>query len=350
MRVLSQFRKVILSDDSAVMFVLLFSVFFVYPAWLTPTKDHDPFYVGVTFCGNTPAEAKQLIDKAKPYTNLFVVQSDPLQKNITALEETCDYAVKSGLDIIVYFGYSAPWQSETSAVFLETAQARYGGRFLGVYYGDEPGGKMLDAGQIHLYPTGDTINGSITKDPDGTVTIGEEYTEQLDSNRTVTAFQSSGEIILQIFTKTVTPQNSSQEVWKSILYQPNGTITYYEGSRVTDDIYAQIPNYTETSIGPLTYQPDGAVQDENGTVVTDRGDISQFEPYPQVLDSNPLQNSTKVADVFVKSQQSILVPVKNQSYTLFTSDYALHWWDYQGGYDAVFAELGWNYTAAKELG
>jgi hypothetical protein len=52
----------------------------------------------------------------------------------------------------------------------------------------------------------------------------------------------------------------------------------------------------------------------------------------------------------VNSQQSILAPVKNQSCQIFTSDYALHWWDYEGGYDTVFAELGWNNTAAQEIG
>jgi hypothetical protein len=33
-----------------------------------------------------------------------------------------------------------------------------------------------------------------------------------------------------------------------------------------------------------------------------------------------------------------------------TSDYALYWWDYQGGYDTVFAQLGWNNTVAQEIG
>ncbi len=31
-------------------------------------------------------------------------------------------------------------------------------------------------------------------------------------------------------------------------------------------------------------------------------------------------------------------------YPLFTSDYALYWFDYKGGYDGVFAEFGWNYS------
>ncbi|MEM4244558.1 MAG: hypothetical protein QXP44_07165 [Candidatus Bathyarchaeia archaeon] len=68
-----------------------------------------PFHVGVTFGGNTAAEAKQLIDRVNDYTNLFVVQSGPLQMDIpqlenTELEKTCDYAVAAGLDIIIYVG------------------------------------------------------------------------------------------------------------------------------------------------------------------------------------------------------------------------------------------------------
>jgi hypothetical protein len=31
-------------------------------------------------------------------------------------------------------------------------------------------------------------------------------------------------------------------------------------------------------------------------------------------------------------------------YKLFTSDYAFYWYDYQAGYDTVFAQFGWNYS------
>ena len=63
-----------------------------------------PVYVGVTYCGDNVTEAKLLIDKVKNYTNLFVIQSGPLQKNLAKLNEICTYAVASGLHIIVYFG------------------------------------------------------------------------------------------------------------------------------------------------------------------------------------------------------------------------------------------------------
>ena len=35
--------------------------------------------------------------------------------------------------------------------------------------------------------------------------------------------------------------------------------------------------------------------------------------------------------------------------TLFTADYALYWFDYLAGYDAIFAELGWNHSRAQQI-
>jgi hypothetical protein len=37
-------------------------------------------------------------------------------------------------------------------------------------------------------------------------------------------------------------------------------------------------------------------------------------------------------------------PIYAGNMSLFTSDYALYWFDYKGGYDGVFAEFGWNYS------
>ena len=36
--------------------------------------------------------------------------------------------------------------------------------------------------------------------------------------------------------------------------------------------------------------------------------------------------------------------LNSSGYPLFTSDYALYWFDYKAGYDTLFAELGWNYS------
>jgi hypothetical protein len=76
------------------------------------------FQVGVAFCGNTTAEAKLLIDRVKGYTNLFVVQSGQASNNKTSLNEIVDFAVDSGLNVIVYFG----WCARIEEVFSEDSE------------------------------------------------------------------------------------------------------------------------------------------------------------------------------------------------------------------------------------
>jgi hypothetical protein len=108
----------------------------------SPRVDNEPFYVGVTFGGNTTDEAKLLIDKVKNYTNLFVLQSGTLKINESAVVEIGDYAVSNGLHFAAYFDTLNPPQM---ASWIGIAEQRWGNMFAGVYYGDEPGGKMLDA-------------------------------------------------------------------------------------------------------------------------------------------------------------------------------------------------------------
>jgi hypothetical protein len=41
--------------------------------------------------------------------------------------------------------------------------------------------------------------------------------------------------------------------------------------------------------------------------------------------------------------------VKNSGLPIFTSDYALYWFDYLAGYDTVFVELGWNVSTTQQI-
>ncbi|MCW4034155.1 MAG: hypothetical protein NWF03_02185, partial [Candidatus Bathyarchaeota archaeon] len=96
-------RVVILSI--IIVLMLLIGLFIIdnYGA-LTENSDTTPFYVGVTYCGQSTQDAMLLIDKVKNYTNLFVLQSGVLQYNLTSMEQICNYAVDSGLNVIAYFG------------------------------------------------------------------------------------------------------------------------------------------------------------------------------------------------------------------------------------------------------
>jgi hypothetical protein len=114
-----------------------------------PNDPAEPYF-GVSFCGDTAAEAKLLIDRTKDYTNLFVLQSGPISKNETAINIICDYAVDAGLDFIVFFGWfdtACPWQIP----WLNFAKERWGDSFLGVYLFDEPGGIQTDYNWTYVF-------------------------------------------------------------------------------------------------------------------------------------------------------------------------------------------------------
>ncbi len=170
-----------------------------------------PFYLGVTYCGSSVAGADQLIDSIKNCTNLFVVQSGPLMDNLTDLNQVCSYAVQAGLKIIAYFTNTSPTVNVPS--FISHAQATWGSNFLGVYYCDEPGGKMLDTGI------------AVTSDD---LIISGAYGEvdEIPQNQTQPqlSYSTSGIVSIVRFTNQSTVSPFLTPVITT--YYPNGTITY----------------------------------------------------------------------------------------------------------------------------
>ena len=58
------------------------------------------------------------------------------------------------------------------------------------------------------------------------------------------------------------------------------------------------------------------------------------------------------AEIFVNNISSInsTIELKERNIPIFTSDYALYWFDYLSGYDTVFVELAWNNSRPQEIG
>jgi hypothetical protein len=97
-------RRVVLTSSIVIIAIIVVSSFAAMEASKLPSTSmasKKPFYVGITYCGSSVIEAQQLIDTVKNYTNLFVLQSGPLMYDVSASEEICDYAVQSGLYIII---------------------------------------------------------------------------------------------------------------------------------------------------------------------------------------------------------------------------------------------------------
>jgi hypothetical protein len=201
----------------AVLLVAAIGIPVVYEGYVK-NETRDEFFFGVSFGGDTTEEAKLLIDRVKDYTNLFIINSYDISIDEGSLDEICQYLVDSDMCFMVFFDWISrevyPWQQ----IWLDTAEERFGDKFLGVYLYDEPGGRQIDTG-----------------------------------------------------------------FWKG----------------------ADNPGYNET-----------------------------------ILDYS------EAAEAFVTSIGSYnsTEDVKSRNMQMFTSDYALYWFDYKAGYDAVFVEFGWNYS------
>ena len=92
---------------------------FYYEINYSPSR--EDFFFGVTFGGNTTAEAKLLIDRVKEYTNLFVVDNWDVAMNETVLTDICDYASEADLNIIVYFSFIFRNSSDRASDLFEEA-------------------------------------------------------------------------------------------------------------------------------------------------------------------------------------------------------------------------------------
>ena len=247
-------------------------------------------FVGVTYCGDSVAGGKLLIDKVKQYTNLFVLQSASLQRDFKSVDELGDYAVASGLFFLPYFG---TYVETTLSAWLNTASQKWGDHLIGIYYGDEPGGKMLDG-----------------------------YAQFEDEETGYSIMKTTyGDIVLEIENEVV------------IHYEINGGIIHLSEPK---------GDYNNSSTFYSTFYP-------NGTITGQRSETTTFQNYEDLIKLKPFKNNNDVAQRFVDKYKKELEPLKNTETKVFTSDYNLYWWDYLSGYDVILAQLGWNITVNQQI-
>ena len=136
-----------------IILIALISVsLFVTIDWFNNYRHSTPeFFVGVECAYGNVRDLKDLVDKVKTYTNLFVIGSLEISFNQTALNETCDYIYDAGLYFIVFFTSPLdPKYGYNPYVWILKAKQKYGDKFLGTYRYDEPGGNQLDRTSSNL--------------------------------------------------------------------------------------------------------------------------------------------------------------------------------------------------------
>jgi len=264
--------------------IIILSTILLIPSGSQQNTDTSVF-VGVSYGGNSVSEAKQLVDKVKSYTNLFILQSGNLQRNPDSIDEIGDYAIAAGLYFMPYFGY---YVEESLSVWLDNAKQRWGDRMLGVYYRDELAGKLLDDYATFTNPvTGDTIR--------------------------TTRY---GDIVVEKTTGI------------TIHYELDGNINMYEPISDSDGIYT-------------TYYP-------NGTITLQQSGVKASTTYNQLYADRPFKNGDDVVKHFITRTEKEFTFLKNSSIVL-SSDYALYWYDYKAGYDVVLTQLGWNLSLTQQI-
>ena len=143
-------KKVALSI--ALTLVLSISIIAAANWWLNNTSSNKEFFVGVEFAYSGDLnDVKDLVDKVKDYTNLFIIGALEISFNQTILNEACDYIVNSGLHLIVFFTESKDENYKYNIFhWMIEAKQRYGDMLTGIYRYDEPGGNQLDLGDSLL--------------------------------------------------------------------------------------------------------------------------------------------------------------------------------------------------------
>jgi hypothetical protein len=282
-------RKLAAAASVIIIATVVASVLFV--TYNMPSNSvADRVYVGVTYGGETVDGGKQLIDKVKGYTNLFVLQSGTLERDFDSVNVLGDYAISAGMYFLPYFGN---FVMESFFNWLDAAKERWGTRLVGVYYADEPAGKMLDS------------NVEFQKTDAGDVVSKTKY----------------GDIAVQ---------------------KLNGVVVHYElGGRI--NLYQPEDAGTGRAAIYATFYSNGTITPSEQVT-----NLVGSPTYVKLNASRPFQTYDEAAETFYARDQGNIAFVHNST-RVFTSDYVLSWFDSMAGYDVILSQIGWNLTLPQQI-
>ena len=137
-----------------------------------------------------------------------------MQQPPEKLNEICDYAVNSGLNFIVYFG-----SQHASARFdwLMNFNPAWKNHFLGIYFGDELGGKMLDSKVWFTDFNHDPSFSNVNKYANRSVS------QYINEARSIAMYQPDGRIELTRY--RLWKRLLTTEISRFTTYYPDGTVT-----------------------------------------------------------------------------------------------------------------------------
>jgi len=107
-------------------------------------------FVGVDVAYGNETAVYAAANAVYGYANLIIVGSLNVTEDTAALTRVCNFLFQKGFYFIVYVGFAQtdylPPRGPDPA-FFSSASIQWGGKFLGIYLFDEPGGKQLDASE-----------------------------------------------------------------------------------------------------------------------------------------------------------------------------------------------------------
>jgi hypothetical protein len=143
-------------------------------------------------------------------------------------------------------------------------------------------------------------------------------------------------------------------MWRALCTIPNSAIgqdlNAYPNGTVIETNYIYYSNGTiGKTFSVYNHTEHGSITTPTNVILVSREEAPVVGTYEEALSMLPFRSYDETAARLVDHIQTTTQWLRNQSVPAFTSDYALHWFDYQGGYDVVLTQVGGNRSINQDI-